>query len=93
MSLQLEDIEKLASLSRLSLTEEEKQQYLKDFSSILGYVSEISAVDTSSIEETQSLTNVMRDDVVTHESAQFTAKLLAEAPQKEGEYFKVTQVL
>ena len=44
MSLEIKDIEHLAMLSRIQITDEEKQAFLKDFSSILGYVSELSEI-------------------------------------------------
>lgn len=92
MSLQLSDIEKLAELSRLTLTEEEKKQYLQDFSSILKYVSEISEVKSGEVQESPTLTNVMRDDVVEHAAGTYTVALLAAAPATENGYYKVKQV-
>lgn len=92
MSLQQSDIEKLAALSRLALTDDEKQQYLQDFSSILDYVSEISEVKVDGAEEVPTLTNVMRDDVVEHESGTYTKALLDAAPATENGYYKVKQV-
>lgn len=92
MSLQQSDIEKLATLSRLALTDDEKQQYLQDFSSILDYVSEISQVKVDDVVESQTLTNVMRNDVVEHEAGTYTQALLDEAPATENGYYKVKQV-
>ena len=53
------DIEKLAKLSRLKLTEDEKEKYAKDMENILAYVKQIDAVTPASAEEI-SLASSMR---------------------------------
>ncbi|EYB68281.1 aspartyl/glutamyl-tRNA amidotransferase subunit C [Deinococcus phoenicis] len=59
-------IEHLARLARLELTREERETMQTDLNSILGYFEQLSAVDTSGVEEMQrpvDLVNVLRDDV------------------------------
>ncbi len=89
------DIDKLANLSRLKLSTEEKSGLLKDIQAILGYVSEIEkvAADTSVLSTTTPLRNVLREDGEPHESGIFTDVILAEAPQREGNYFSVKKIL
>lgn len=88
-----EDIEKLAKLSRLSLKEEEKEGFLKDFNSILGYVSEInSAVAELPEREAGELRNVMRPDGPEHESGLYTEDLLKNAPAVQDDFVEVNQV-
>lgn len=88
-----EDIEKLAKLSRLSLKEEEKDGFLKDFKSILGYVSEInSAVVELPEREAGKLRNVMRPDGEPHQSGVNTDAILSNAPSIQDGFVKVKQV-
>ncbi|MEK7614601.1 MAG: Asp-tRNA(Asn)/Glu-tRNA(Gln) amidotransferase subunit GatC [Patescibacteria group bacterium] len=88
-----EDIEKLASLSRLELKDEEKDGFLKDFDSILGYVSEIDGVVAELPEkEAGKLRNVMRADGPEHESGVFSDDLLKNAPTVQDGFIKVKQV-
>jgi aspartyl-tRNA(Asn)/glutamyl-tRNA(Gln) amidotransferase subunit C len=88
-----EDLEKLATLSRITLKEEEKAKMLVDMQSILGFVSEINGVKIEERTPSYELYNVVRDDIVTRESSALTEALLANAPEREGDYVKVTQVL
>lgn len=89
-----EDIEKYANLSRIKISDEEKDQLYNDFESILAYVSEIQSVSCGDAKsEMASLRNVFREDVNPHESGMYTEALLAEVPQREGEYVKVKKIL
>lgn len=92
MSLEIKDIEHLASLSRISLSEEEKQAFLNDFTSILGYVSELTSVTDSASEIKYSQTNVAREDNPTHAAHTHTEAVLNVAPQRNGDYVQVDQV-
>jgi aspartyl/glutamyl-tRNA(Asn/Gln) amidotransferase C subunit len=88
-----EQIEQLAKLSRLSLREEEKDGFLKDFKSILGYVSEINSVAAAFPErEAGFLRNVMREDGPEHEAGTHTEDLLKNAPAVQDGFVKVKQV-
>jgi aspartyl-tRNA(Asn)/glutamyl-tRNA(Gln) amidotransferase subunit C len=92
MSLTAKDIDRLAELSRLDLSEAEKEKYLKDFEAILAYVSEISKVAGTSSDEKPPLLNVFREDTVTTKTGSFTQAFLEQAPETEGDYVKVKQV-
>jgi aspartyl-tRNA(Asn)/glutamyl-tRNA(Gln) amidotransferase subunit C len=92
MSLEIKDIEHLANLSRIALTEEEKVNLLKDFEAILGYVGELSKVDTGDVSQTFVHTNVTKDDTLSHGSGEYTEKILESAPKRNGSYVEVDQV-
>jgi aspartyl-tRNA(Asn)/glutamyl-tRNA(Gln) amidotransferase subunit C len=67
MTLTLDQIHKLAALARLKLTEEEGLRYVDELSAILGYVEQLSEVDTEGLLPTAQVTglvNVVRQDVV-----------------------------
>ncbi len=65
--MEIKDIEKLAKLARIELTEEEKQTYLKDIGAILGYVDQIKEIVTKQINQTDSEESSLRltEDLIT----------------------------
>ena len=97
--MEIKDIEKLAKLARIELTEEEKQTYLKDISAILNYVDQIKEVVGKVGRETPlrqgfaGLKNVMRDDETKDEASINTEAIVTEFPQKQGNYLKVKKIL
>lgn len=94
LMIKKEDIEKLATLSRIDVSEEEKEGLVKDIESILSYISEIQEVSSKkSIPTIGDLRNVMRIDGEPHESEIYTKKILDEAPKKEKGYLKVKKIL
>jgi len=91
------DIEDLARLSRLKLSEDEMAGLEKDFASILDYVGQI---DTAAVDlgapEVPALRNVMRGDVprvADDPLAHKEESLLAAAPRREGDSFVVRTIL
>ncbi len=81
-------------LARLGLTEEEKATFEAQLSSILDYMRALSEVDTSNIPPTAQvipLKNVMRPDQ-TRPSLP-VERVLANAPDREGDFFRVPPVL
>lgn len=88
------DIEKLAKLSRLKLTEEEKEKYLKDMENILAYVGQINAAKIKETKpEAGEPRNIMREDDHPHESGIFTDGLLKLAPDSAHGRVKVKKIL
>ena len=64
--LDIKQIEHIAKLSRLELSEEEKATYAAQLSSVLDYVEQLSELETDQIAPTANVTglkNVMREDV------------------------------
>ena len=93
--ISLKEIEKLAELSRLSLTAEEKKTLRKDMDSILGYVDQLQKVSGGRDIKKRAgrVHNVMREDANPHESGIFTEVLISSAPRREGNYIKVKKIL
>jgi aspartyl-tRNA(Asn)/glutamyl-tRNA(Gln) amidotransferase subunit C len=89
------EIEKLANLARIGITDEEKTKLSKNIESILAYVSEIKDVSSADKEvyESEKLVNVMREDSDPHESGLYSERLLKEAPYREGDYIRVKKIL
>lgn len=96
MAITKSEIEKLAELSRLALSEEEKERMQGEFDSILEYITAIQKISASTSERTPSIVarvNVMREDVNPHESGIHTEALLSVAPKREGNYIRVKKIL
>ncbi len=94
MSVSLKDVEKIAVLARLYITEEEKEKYTGQLNVILGYMEQLNKVDTSSVEPLShpfELSNVFRDDEV--QPSLPVDEALKNAPDKSGNYFKVPKVI
>lgn len=92
-----EEVQKLAKLARIDISETEAESLSQEFGSILSYVGEIKNAPASH-EATQdrsgyALRNVMREDANPHESGIYTEALLAEAPKRKGDYVEVKKIL
>ena len=94
MGLSRAEVEHIAELAKLALTEEEKEVFALQLSSILEYFQALQALDTTGIPPTAqviTLKNVMRADEITPSLSPEEA--LANAPQTEKGYFQVPTVL
>jgi len=94
MSLTPEEVKKIAFLARLSIQEENIEQYSQDLSNIFGLVEQMNATDVKKIEpmaHPQDAMQRLRDDVVTEENQR--EKLLSNAPLSEDGLFLVPKVL
>ena len=93
--MEIKDIEKLAKLARIELTEEEKAKYLKEIGAILGYVDQIKGAVAKAGEDRKvpEHRNVMRADEVKNPSGSNTEALVAEFPRKKDNYLKVKKIL
>ncbi|MBA7667156.1 Glutamyl-tRNA(Gln) amidotransferase subunit C [subsurface metagenome] len=94
MRLSREEVLHIALLARLGLSETEADRFREQLSNILENFEVLQQVDTSDIPPTAqsiSLQNIVSDDEVTSSLPQ--SQVLANAPQKEGDFFKVRAVL
>lgn len=90
-----EDIQTLAALARLNITDEECHAYAQDFEGILGYINSINAVDVDGYDDhiRSATTNIVRADDDSYESGQFSSSLIAAAPAYDGDFIKVKKIL
>ncbi len=89
-----EEIEKLADLARISLSESEKESLRKDIDGILEYVGEIKKAGDSTSEPWEpAVQNVMREDLPTTKSGEYTEALVSSAPKYDKGYVKVKKIL
>lgn len=86
-------VEKLAALSRIALTEEEKDSFVDEIDAILGFVGQVEGVKVDSSVPNHILNNVFRADGEPHESGIFTDTLLKEAPETKDGFVKVKKIL
>lgn len=94
MSLTLAEVEHIAELARLRLTDAEKALFREQLSAILDYAAAIQKVDTSAIPPTATvlpLRNVMREDTVAPSLPR--EDVLANAPDAEAGCFRVQAIL
>ena len=89
-----DQVRKVAKLSRLDLTEAEVEEFTGQLSAILDYVEKMNELDTSGVEPLAHclpVSNVLREDVAKESLG--TEKVLANAPQRDDEFFKVPKIL
>lgn len=94
MAVTKKDVEHVAWLARLALSEEEKAKYAKQLSGILEHMAKIAAVDTTAVAPTSHvlpLRNVMRTDEPTPCLTQ--AEAIKNAPKKEDSAFVVPKIV
>jgi len=91
--LSIKDVEHIARLSKLSLTDEQKNKFSEQLSSILEYVGQLNEVDTQNIEVTSQVTG-LKNAFVTDEISNPNApkSLLENSPELEGTAIKVPGV-
>lgn len=96
MSVSKDEVIKYAELSRIALSDEEITRLQKDLDAIVDYIDVIQNVDLpEGVASSPHLDveNAMRSDDEPYEGGAFTEKILNQAPQKEGEYVKVKNIL
>ena len=87
-------VRKVAKLSRLELTEAEVAEFTGQLGAILDYVEKMNELDTENVQPLAhclSISNCLREDCVKESLG--TEKALANAPQRDGEFFKVPKIL
>lgn len=94
MKINRQEVEYVARLARLDLTEQDKTVFTSQLSSILAYVEKLNELDTSGIEPTShviDIINVTRPDEPRDSLSQDAA--LANAPDKTAGHFRVPKII
>jgi aspartyl-tRNA(Asn)/glutamyl-tRNA(Gln) amidotransferase subunit C len=88
-------VKHVALLSRLELDEKDLDVYSKQLAAILSYISKLNEIDTKDVHPTShpltTLKNVFRKDLL--KSSLDPQEALKNAPSKEGDFFKVPQII
>jgi len=88
------DVEHVALLARLELTEEEKEKYTQQLNNILEYADMLKKLDTENIQPTAHplpINNVFRPDEA--KPGIPNEEVLANAPSQEDGYFRVPKIV
>ncbi len=88
-----QEVEHVAKLAQLELTEEEKEKYTEQFSNILDYFKQLKEVHTENVEpmvHVLAMRNIMREDRA--EISSDKGEILRNAPLEEDGFFKVPKI-
>ncbi len=88
------EVDHVARLARLELSEDEKETMTRQLDRILGYVDKLNELDTSTVEPTSHvipMVNVMREDEVRPSLAPDDA--MCNAPDREDAFFRVPRII
>jgi aspartyl-tRNA(Asn)/glutamyl-tRNA(Gln) amidotransferase subunit C len=94
MKLKREEVLHIAKLARVGVTDEDVERFREQLSDILDNFQILQQVDTTDVPPTAQpipLQNVTKDDQAAE--SLLPGQILANAPKKEGEYFRVKAVL
>ena len=94
MKITRHEVQHVAKLARLELSELEQEKLTDQLSGILTYVEKLNELDTRGVEPTShvlDISNVMRDDVAGASLTQ--EKALANAPEKAAGHYKVPKII
>ena len=94
MSISVKDVQYLALLARIQLSPQEIERFAGQLDEILAHVEKLKAANTDAVQPTSHvlpLTNVFREDRVVPSLP--TEAVLANAPSKEGPFFKVPRII
>lgn len=99
VTMEIEEIKKLAEMARIDIKEKEAEGLARDFDVILSYVGQVQeAVKNKKIELNEEgnnnrLYNIVRQDEVTNQKGEYAEKIIEQMPDTENGYLKVKQVL
>ena len=94
MKITSEEVEHVARLARLELTDEQEQMFQRQLSDILTYFDKLSELDTSQVapmSHAVQLVNVFRQDRIAESIP--AREALANAPASQDGFFRVPKVL
>lgn len=97
MAITKKEVEHIANLARIKLSEKEVEKLTEDLGDILNYINKLKEIKTDNIEPTAQITgleNIFRQDlpVKTDSQIKTAAEMTQAAPRNENGYVKVKQV-
>jgi aspartyl-tRNA(Asn)/glutamyl-tRNA(Gln) amidotransferase subunit C len=90
----MQEVEQVARLARLALSDAEKESMRRELDGILSYIDKLRALDTEGVPPTSHavpMTNVMREDEPAPSLPR--ADMLANAPDRSGEFLRVPKII
>jgi len=94
MALSRETVHRIALLARLELSPQEEATLTEQLDHILVHFERLAALDTTSVEPTAHVINMepaLREDAVLNPAA--GEELRANAPARDGDFFKVPKII
>lgn len=94
MSLDLATVRRIARLARIHLDEAEVARFQQELNGIIGWIEQLNEVDVTDVEPLTGAAQMalkMREDVVT--DGNIPEKVLANAPERAGDFFTVPKVV
>jgi aspartyl-tRNA(Asn)/glutamyl-tRNA(Gln) amidotransferase subunit C len=94
MRISREEVQRIARLARLELTQAEETELVEHFDKVLTYMEKLNQLNTDGVEPTAHAVEVptpFREDRVTNQAN--TDVLLQNAPAREGDFFKVPKII
>ncbi len=91
-----EDVQKLADLARISLSEKEAESLKIDITGVLKYIDQIKKAPTKDRKKATSgfgLINVFREDEVVNKGGEYSEVLLKSAPKSADSRIKVKKII
>lgn len=88
------EIEHVALLARLTLSEDEKEKFGDQLNTILEYIGKLNELDTSEIPPTShvlEIQNVMREDIARPSISK--EKALSNAPDRTEDFYRVPKII
>jgi aspartyl-tRNA(Asn)/glutamyl-tRNA(Gln) amidotransferase subunit C len=88
-------VQKIAALARLRVDAAEEERYVKELQAILSYVEQLQALDVSKIEPTSTVIEGAPPPLRPDEERPSDVRddVLAQAPDRDGDYFRVPRVV
>lgn len=96
MNLSKQNIQHIAKLARLDLTEAELEKYGSQLSDVLNYIDQLKEARVAGVEPTAQVTglkNIFREDDIDDWDKDEIERALKDAPAKEGHFIKVKRVM
>jgi len=97
MSITKKDVEHIAKLARLGLSEKEKEKYAKELSGILDYMNKLNEINIEGVQPTSQVTgleNIFREDENPHKlEADKIKKIIEQAPERKNNFIKTKTIL
>jgi len=94
--ISIKEVEHIADLARIELSQDEKKEFADQLSDVLGYIEQLKEVNTENVEpisQVTGLVNVTREDVIKDSDEDMRNGIIKNFPDRDGEYVKVKQVM
>ena len=90
-----EDVQKLAALARIKISDDATDSFVKEFEGILSYIHSLEdlTLPGGGKQAPGVVRNVFREDGEPHATGLYTNKLVKAFPEKEGNLLKVKQII